>query len=586
MSLQVWLPLNGNLNNQGLLSTTVTSSTAAYNTSGKIGKCYNNTTSGIKVQYSHFNTGQLSIAVWVKPNSPASWADIFSIGQYCNRLEKNTGTGYYWYTSDVSKALIANGTSLGISLTNGVWYHIAVTIDGATTKIYVNGSLSFTATQPNRLVDVVGSDSSIYCGARQLNGGGYASYLNDFRIYDHCLSPMEVKEISKGLVCHYKLSSQFETGQVNKYSGNSAGGLLSGFTATKLTDEPGYNYKVSYTGTGSNNWLWLSLGSFTFTSGKTYYYSCKVRCHSANFVWSFRAARLNNDYFGTESVNVLVADGEWHEYVVKATITTTFTYNGTTYTSAPRVEFCTANLVTSGTVYSADFDVKDIQVIESDCYVPFIDNSMTSSTIIDCSGYGNTATKTGTINWSSDSRRYSGSYIPANTSSYLSTTLTTSGYANSYTIAYWAKISDMNKKMAFGFSDGNRLNLYPTGSVICWNTGDGSDNPFKNNGTSISYTSYNGGWHHYAITGNGTTTTLYIDGVRVGDATTYKGITGTKLFISGWDTSTSYKWAGGNISDFRIYATPLSAQDIKSLYQTAASVSKSGIMAAYEFIEE
>jgi hypothetical protein len=157
------------------------------------------------------------------------------------------------------------------------------------------------------------------------------------------------------------------------------------------------------------------------------------------------------------------------------------------------------------------------------------------------------------------------------------------GMANSYTFAYWARNPDMNGKMAFGFENGNRLNLYPS-SWFNWNTGDGDANPFMLNNSNVTFTAYNGGWHHYAITGNGSTTTLYIDGVVRGYAKTYVGITGTQLYISGWDSS-NYKWSGGNISDFRIYATCLSAEDIVDLAKTAASVSKNGVALAYDFSE-
>ena len=111
-----------------------------------------------------------------------------------------------------------------------------------------------------------------------------------------------------------------------------------------------------------------------------------------------------------------------------------------------------------------------------------------------------------------------------------------SGFANSYTFSWWQYNIGSNN-MPWGFSDGNRLNPYHTGN-LCWNTGDGSSNPFVPNITSS--TLYNA-WHHIAITGNGTDTKLYIDGEYKGKATTYKGLTGTQIYISGWDASANYK---------------------------------------------
>ena len=35
----------------------------------------------------------------------------------------------------------------------------------------------------------------------------YEGKMNDFRIYDHSLSPMEVKQISQGLILHYPLNN-------------------------------------------------------------------------------------------------------------------------------------------------------------------------------------------------------------------------------------------------------------------------------------------------------------------------------------------------------------------------------------------
>lgn len=43
----------------------------------------------------------------------------------------------------------------------------------------------------------------------------YYGSLNDFRIYDHCLSPFEIKEIAQGLILHYKLDDPREEETTN-----------------------------------------------------------------------------------------------------------------------------------------------------------------------------------------------------------------------------------------------------------------------------------------------------------------------------------------------------------------------------------
>lgn len=240
---------------------------------------------------------------------------------------------------------------------------------------------------------------------------------------------------------------------------------------------------------------------------------------------------------------------------------------------------------TSGEYYLYEFKLETSQKPTAYTPTPEEATSFYLNTIYDTSGYSNNGTVTDSTcpSWSSESPRYQGCY-KFDTSKYITIDLQdTSGFANSYSISWWGNASAINSKMFWGFGDGNRLNLYC--GWLC-NTGDGQNNPFYKPGTTTNTTipSVNV-WHHYVMTGDGTTVKYYLDGVLYGTAKTYKPITGKTIYINGWNTATEYK-IDGCISDFRVYATTLSADDVKELYQSVASISNTGVLATYEFVEE
>ena len=591
MSLQVWLPLNGNLNNQGLANVTITNNGATVNDNGKIGKCYYfNGSSYIKISLPSSITSlkNTTICMWVKGNqafggiSHDGNADVPCMSCFSSWQFTNGSTWQY----------ISGG-----STTDGKWHHVACTIDNDNIATYIDGSLVTTNSISSLgIITDLTSSNFIELGCDHPGGDEYLTgYINDFRVYDECISAKEVKEIAKGLVCHYPLKSQYETGQVNKYSGDVAeGSLYSGppFTKTKLEGERGYNYKLTYTGTGNNNWPNMKAGNFSFTAGKKYYYSCKVRCHSTNFGLYLRASRSDNDW-ATNTANVLNPDGEWHEYVVYQTINETYDRSGSTVTCNPTLEFYADSLVTSGKVYSADFDIKDIQVIESNCYVPFIDNDMVSNVVSDCSGFGNDGTKVGDIAWNGDSPRYNGSYkfpttacIDCGTGGKVKDEITVSIWCNMDTLVTEPRLISCTEGGGWNFESNNGKIQFPVYVV---------DSGYIIVTSSKLWNDLASGWHMFTGTYDGYNAKLYIDGEL--DKTTsngksnktgigYNSTNHIYIHAEALDNSYDLGYNECNLSDCRIYATALSEEDVKALYNTSASICKTGVLSAYEFAEE
>ena len=85
-------------------------------------------------------------------------------------------------------------------------------------------------------------------------------------------------------------------------------------------------------------------------------------------------------------------------------------------------------------------------------------------------------------------------------------------------------------------------------------------------------------WYHIAFTLSNTTCKVYVNGV-LKDTKTLSSNIGTAIFNypyigkSNWSTDALLD---GKLSDFRIYATALSADDVKSLYNNSAYIDNQG----------
>ena len=204
MSLKVWLPLNGDLENKGVSNITVTNTDAneiaTVNTEGKIGSCYSFNGSGTRIHLSGtdlFNcikggTQPFSLALWVYHGDSRRailFGDYGTTGAINVNIELTTGhiVRFYW-----------NGNpdyNTGVNIGASVWSHLTITYDGNKLCTYLNGALA--ATNNITLSEKNKTSGEFFLGRDyRTSETALKGRLNDFRVYDHCLSAAEVHEIS------------------------------------------------------------------------------------------------------------------------------------------------------------------------------------------------------------------------------------------------------------------------------------------------------------------------------------------------------------------------------------------------------
>ena len=587
MSLRVWLPLTKDLRNQGLSNVTVTNNGATYSsTGGKLGGCYSFGTgaSAISLPTSTFTslTGDFSVACWVKiiswntsyatiwaaTSTSASWTNIMA-GLFRNGSSSKI---LFCIGNDSSSTQASCITTEDIQL--NTWYHFVCTYTSGKICLYQNGNL--VSSYNTSIIPKFSATQYFNIGKMRENTYQTNSSINDFRLYDHCLSPMEVKELSKGLVLHYPLN-RGGFGNENLLSRYVVPGQA-GPTSTAAGGRTTWlgDYKITIPATENADTYFRLFMSEQLISGQTYTISCQVDGLLSGSVYRFPMFAQSNTAMGVLNLD--------HNGLNSLTFTMNWTGTQTAATGANGetvyVNFLddSARTIASG---QGPITISNFKLEEGDKVTPWCPNvldslynamGLNSTTEYDCSGFCNNGTKNGTYSYTSNTPKYA---IATNFSGTETIATATTG-ADILTLSCWAKtskskstsqmmVADSASKLCCSLYQGNFISFY--GGNSGYDTGSrcflGSE--YKENE-----------WNHFVSvkTGEGTRD-CYCNGVKLTPTTNDWWSTVAGFWIGNRNTGGNIPFYG-QICDVRAYATALSADDVKSLYQNSAYIDSSG----------
>ena len=600
MSLVVWLPLNGDLTNQGIIGSSVTTSGSYSFTSGKLGRCVTSSSSG----YCQVAMGgkvaeltasnQFSIGAWIKTTGASAY--LINIGNADNTSVGNTRG--LWLSENGYTQWAFTGTGVpntAIPINDGVWRHIFCTVDGSTVNTYINGILHSTIT------------ATI---TAQVTGHEYASvhptsttFINDFRVYDTCLSAKEVKEISKGLVVHYPLN-QFGTVKGKNLLNASMLTTADANTPNLMTDvindcnnygftAEGWHFATSSTGVANSNGVSVRLPrSYSgLKPGDTVTFSIDIKgtIGTGTPVVQYWSTTPTGNYFWARrefgDVFTDVKKDEWQRYSMTVTLNDLYSGDDWDYFNV-------------GGGYNADLYVRNAKVEYGSYATPYTqspaDNPVFYDNIeYDTSGLGNHGSRANVLAYSTNSPRNDGCYYFEN-KHYITGVSPWGGSVDleQFTISMWLKQDSSNNGPYSTF-----FNSWGYGQSGLW-LGMNIENcglwGFRG-GVSPNYARSGEGniatdtWYHVSYVFNQGSVTWYLNGVKKA-TTKYNGTTitigstfniGDAYSGSSWNTNFA-----GNISDFRWYVTVLSDIDIRALYNAPISITTDGtLMTQGEFKE-
>lgn len=599
MALQLWLPLNGNICNQGLCDVKISGHPNSWE-NGKIGKCglFNNNNYLFMNNYSQdlfqpSHDKSISIACWVKctgtvdtTNSYIIAWNSYEFSYSFNRIMFRLGNGSE-NTYGVYGTIDGNG-----------WHHVAGIWDAKNKKvqIYFDGEL-FKDITVSQSINFNSISSSITLPYRNIK---HNLSINDFRLYDECLSPKQIKYISQAMICHYPMGNiDGKIGGRNLLRNSSMNGErlkcdrsqpCNSITTLAYSND-GFHIVTPSEG-NNNNGIVFIYDDFTrlgINIGDTITFSLLVKGSSDSNKPFINIIFQNDGTTLYDKGTVRSSDGDFTPMDVFQKIYVTYTLpTDKKYSSKTMFLGIHGNR-------KSDLYIKNLKLEKSSTSTPYTpapeDNPPFYDNIIpDISGYQNNGEVTDSAcpTWSNDSPRYLGSYEFNGKNQYISGLSPISNNTKEFTISFWTKLNNTSGVMTFYTA---RKGVGSGVALFFVNKNIGFDD---NAQFAFNYTCdlSSNKWTHLCVTRNNTSKKLYINGKLV-DSTSKVGDMqniGQHFTIGGSESSDSgiadMNWLNGNISDFRIYTTALSESDVLDLYQSSASLDSQGnLMLTGEVIE-
>lgn len=604
MSLRIWLPMTKDLRNQGLDEIEVTNNGTTYNaTNGKLGGCYYFNGSS-KMFLPSFSTTR-SIAFWLKcpkTNTTIAFVDFQSklaFGFQSNGyIIPNNGT------SGVDKVLKMYSSENFIA---NEWNHIALVRDDNLTdvELYINGNLQVSRIDTTNRWD--NNYDGCYIGGRAV-GTHMTCYMNDFRVYDHALSPMEVKRLSQGLILHYPLSNN-GWGQENLASQYIMPGVNNPGITTTTRGRTNYygDYGISIPATENADTYFSIWYSEPLESGTTYTLSAEVSGLLSGSYYNFPLFAQNNTSMGIikfdhNGLNTLTFTMNYTDTIATAT------YNGKTYYHMFMDDVDRAIASGQGAI-----TIKNIKLEKGSIATPWCPNKndtlytslgYNDGIEYDTSGFGNNGTRVGDFSWSTDTPRY----LVSTEFSGNSTCVRTSDNnwiarpIEEFTVNLWAYKDDWSTyggQRLFSCTEGAGFNTEQISQSISFpinvytsearTSRQYTDSAYR---PLIPLSSITSGWHMFTFTYSTSKISSYLDGELVDSKnyTSYGAFCGDNIPLCiGAEATSNFGTAGGHfvgkISDFKLFYTELDSTDILSLYQASAYIDSQDNIYASSYVE-